>query len=278
MPIDDGPWAVTPLRNAQPWWRPFVAGAAIAALALALMVWQVVVRGPFIAADWHVHELLEPHVPEGTGKTLLNVLSRPGQRWLTVPILLAAGAFVAWRQRRPQPVIAVLVGLGAAYLVGKAVKDGLGRTPPYRDIDILHGVGEAFPSGHAANAALTWALLAVLLFGRRGLRPDPRLLRRGLLAAALLAAVVGAIMVVMDYHWLSDIVGGWTVGLLVLMLTMLALGPPTSREESADDERGRDGGQTLAAAGETEPISGGPEHRDGRARRGGESGLGLGPP
>jgi membrane-associated phospholipid phosphatase len=253
------------------WWLPYATGAALATGVLVVLVWQVVVRGPIVAADWPLHELLTTRVPDGAGRVVLDSLARPGQRWLTLPLLLVVGAWVSWRQRRLQPMLAVLTGLGTAYLVGKTVKDGLSRTPPYKDVDILHGVGEAFPSGHAANAAMTWALISVLLFGASGLWPNRRRLRHGLAVSAGLAVLVGAIMVVMDYHWLSDVPGGWVVGLLALMLALLALGPAPSLE----NEHTRDGGQSLATAGQAEPVRGGAADGDGSADRLREDRLGL---
>jgi membrane-associated phospholipid phosphatase len=238
------------------WWLPYAAAAAVSALVLAVMVWQVVTRGPFVALDWRVHEFLSPHVPDGAGKAALDTLARPGQRWLTLPILLATAAFVSWKQRRKRPLIAALAGLASAYIVGKTIKDALARTPPYRDIDILHGVGEAFPSGHAANAAMTWALITVLVFGTRGLRPHRGRRNIGLAVSVLLAVLAGTIMVVMDYHWLSDIPGGWTVGIFALIVALLVLGPPV--ESSAEDDGARDRGDALAPAGEAEPVGGGP--------------------
>lgn len=263
-------------RAADQWWLPYATGAVLAATVLAVMVWQVVIRGPFIAADWRAHEVFTPQVPQGAGQVILDTLSRPGQRWLTLPLLLVAGAWVSWKQKRARPLLAVLAGLGTAYLVGKAVKDALSRTPPYRDIDILHGLGEAFPSGHAANAALTWALLSVLFFGVRGLYPDRRWLRRGLLISAGLVVLVGVIMVVMDYHWISDIPGGWTVGLLALMIAMLALGSPSER--STLDQSRRDGGQAVPTAGDAKPISGRTADGDQATDRVSQNRFRLGPP
>jgi membrane-associated phospholipid phosphatase len=258
------------LSTANAWWLPYAAGAAAAAGTLLLMVWQVVVRGPLVTLDWSVHEVLTEHVPTGAGQAFLDTLARAGQRWLTLPLLLALGAWVSWRQRRLRPMLAVLAGLGSAYLVGKTIKDGLGRTPPYKDVDILHGVGEAFPSGHAANAAMTWALISIMLFGARGVWPNRERLRIGLVISAGLSALVGSIMVVMDYHWLSDIPGGWMVGLFSLMLALIAFGPPLHQ-----DERGGDGRQALAAAGQAETVRGGSADGDGSTDRLRQDPLGL---
>lgn len=259
------------LSTAKAWWLPYAAGAAVAAGALLLMVWQVVSRGPLVSVDWSVHEVLTSHVPTGAGQALLDTLSRPGQRWLTLPLLLALGAWVSWRQRRVRPLLAVLVGLGSAYLVGKTIKDGLARTPPYKDVDILHGVGEAFPSGHAANTAMTWVLISIMLFGVRGVWPNRERLRLALVVSAGVSALVGTIMVVMDYHWLSDIPAGWMVGLFSLMLALITYGPCASDQ----DERGGDGRQALAAAGQAETVRCGSADGDGSTDRLRQNPLGL---
>lgn len=259
------------LSTADAWWLPYAVGAVAAAVALLVMVWQLVVRGPLVGVDWPVHQTLTEHVPTGAGQIVLDTLSRPGQRWLTLPLLLAFGAWMSWRQRRLRPMLAVLVGLGSAFLVGKTIKYALARTPPYKDVDILHGVGEAFPSGHAANAAMTWALISIMLFGARGVWPNRERLRIGLAVSAGLSALVGTIMVVMDYHWLSDIPGGWLVGVFSLMLALIAFGP----RRSDQDERGGHGRQALAATGQAETVRSGSAHGDGRTDRLRQDPLGL---
>lgn len=218
------------------WWLPYALGAVLAAAALLVMIWQLVARGPFVAVDWQIHEYFYSRFGEGTAKTVRDWLSRPGQRWFTLPVLLAVGAYVSWRQKWLRPLLAVGVGLGTAYLLGKWTKEGLNRTPPFKDVDILHGVGEAFPSGHVANATYTWALITLLLFGTRGLWPNRRRVYLGYAVTAALVVLVGAIMVINDYHWLTDVPGGIAIGLVALMAAMLAWGPAdrTVDEHSAD--------------------------------------------
>lgn len=225
------------------WWWPYALGTVLATIALLVMIWQLVVRGPFVALDWQIHEYFFSRFDDGTAKDVRDWLSRPGQRWFTLPVLLAAGAFVSWRQQWLRPLFAVVVGLGTAYLLGKWTKEGLSRTPPFRDVDILHGVGEAFPSGHVANATYTWALITLLFFGTRGLWPNRRRVYLGFAVTAGLVVLVGTIMVINDYHWLTDVPGGIAIGLIALMAAMLAWGPadraverpPADRPESTDE-------------------------------------------
>lgn len=222
------------------WWLPYVIGAILATAALVVMIWQVVVRGPLVAVDWQIHEYFSPRVGDGAGKVALDWLSRPGQRWLTLPVILAVGAYVSWRQQRLRPLIAVVVGLGTAYLLGKWTKEGLGRTPPFKDVDILHGVGEAFPSGHVANATYTWALITLLLYGTRGLWPNRHRVYIGFAISAGLVVLVSGVMVINDYHWLSDVPGGIAIGLIALMAALITWGPAETVNEPPADSRSSD--------------------------------------
>jgi aminoglycoside 6'-N-acetyltransferase len=100
------------------------------------------------------------------------------------------------------------------------------RTPPADGIDILHGNGQAFPSGHTANATFTWTFLVVVLFGSRGLKPDPVRFRRWLPIAIAWMLLASTLMVLLDYHWLSDIPGGWALGALAASVAALVLYAP----------------------------------------------------
>jgi membrane-associated phospholipid phosphatase len=214
-------------RPARRWWvAPLFTGLSMAAL-LGFLTWQVVVRGPAIAWDWPLHTYVDPRQPGGAGREVLNaVASLGGQRLYTLPILVAVGAFVAWKQRSVRVLVAVGFGLATVFFVGYWIKFGLGRTPPHTGVDILHGEGQAFPSGHTANATLTWFLIVIILFGSRGWRPDPRLFRRWIPAAVAIVFVSGMLMTLLDYHWLSDVPGGSILGGLALSVATAVLRAP----------------------------------------------------
>lgn len=215
-------------RRNWPWWAPSALTAFVAAAVLGLMTWQVVADGPFVAWDWPVHAYVDARQPGGVTRSLLNALaSLGGQRVYTLPIIAAVGLWVAYRQRRLQPLIAIGAGLATVFFIGYWIKFGLARTPPASGQDVLHGVGQAFPSGHAANATLTWLLVVIVLFGTHGLRPDPVRFRRYLALAVAGVIVASGLMTALDYHWLSDIPGGWALGLLALMVSVTVLHAPS---------------------------------------------------
>ncbi|WP_166346882.1 phosphatase PAP2 family protein [Phytoactinopolyspora limicola] len=234
----DGPGQdTTGSRNAAPvgwwisgagrWWLlPLISGLATAAL-LAFLTWQVVVRGPLIAWDWPLHVYVDARQPSGFPREVLNgIASLGGQRLYTLPIVVSVGAWVAWKQRNIRPLIAIGAGLATVFFIGYWIKFSLARTAPHTGVDILHGEGQAFPSGHTANATLTWILIVVVLFGAQGWKPDQRRLRFWGTVALTVVFVSGMLMTLLDYHWFSDIPGGWLLGGLALAVSLAVLRLP----------------------------------------------------
>ncbi|GAA2908195.1 hypothetical protein GCM10020221_00360 [Streptomyces thioluteus] len=95
-----------------------------------------------------------------------------------------------------------------------AAKIGMGRLGPHYATEIgsneMFAGGDIFPSGHTANAVVTWGVLAYLA-------TTPRARRIASVSAALLALGVGMTTVYLGTHWMSDVTLGWTAGLLVLL-------------------------------------------------------------
>jgi len=224
------PPAPDPQPLDKPWWATAVWSGLLAVIALALMTWQVLVSGPFVAWDWSVHEYVDPHVPDGWLLFALDEVSNiGGQRQHTLPVLFAVGLWIAYKWRWFRPLIAICAGLATIFFIGYAIKFGLARTPPADGIDMLHGDGQAFPSGHTANATFTWIILVIVWLGPRGLHPDPVRFRRWLAIAGAWILVTSGLMVLLDYHWISDIPGGWALGALATSVAVAVLNAPPTR-------------------------------------------------
>ena len=101
-------------------------------------------------------------------------------------------------------LVTVLAGMEASML---GVKDLVGRVRPAFD-PAAATLGPSFPSGHSATAAAFYAA-AALIIGRTLRRPA----RQFVIAAAIgIAVAVAASRVLLDLHWLSDVVGGLALG------------------------------------------------------------------
>lgn len=133
-----------------------------------------------------------------------------GAREVLVPLLIVAGAALSARRRTPGPLV-MLVGsyVGMAAVVG-LVKALLHRPEP---LDLPGEIGRSFPSGHAAQAVLVYGMLATIVAA------GPVASRARAAGAVLATAACGAMsfaMLFREAHWLSDMVGGYAIGLVWL--------------------------------------------------------------
>jgi membrane-associated phospholipid phosphatase len=129
----------------------------------------------------------------------------------TTPVVLGLGVVLGVRElvrvpNRSIPAFLLLVTLGDS-LITNVVKQVVDRARP--DITpAAASLGPSFPSGHSSTAAAFYAAVALLV--ARG-RPGGE---RALLAAGAVgvAVAVACSRVMLDLHWLSDVVAGVALG------------------------------------------------------------------
>ncbi|MGW6939105.1 phosphatase PAP2 family protein [Streptomyces xanthophaeus] len=116
----------------------------------------------------------------------------------------------AWRLAAWASVTAV-----AGALTGVLVKSVVERARPHLPDPVAHAPGFSFPSGHAMTAVTSCAVLLLVL-----LPLVPRAWHPLAWALAVISVVgVGCTRVALGVHWVSDVVGGWLLGLAVVAAT-----------------------------------------------------------
>jgi len=99
-------------------------------------------------------------------------------------------------------------------------KQLFGRARPELIEQLTHAGSASFPSGHAANSAAIYLTMAILLTQS----PADRTQRFYAVAAAvILAFTTGFSRIYLGVHWPSDVLAGWSFGVL-WALAWLALG------------------------------------------------------
>ncbi|WP_328316708.1 phosphatase PAP2 family protein [Streptomyces sp. NBC_00388] len=182
------------------------------AFYLAIVV-AVLSTSWLVELDWKVM-LFRPYQQWPQLHAFLDYFVVLGQRGPTAVMVAAWLGWRSWRQHTLRPLLTLGAALLLLNITVGAVKLGLGRLGPHYATQIgsaeLFAGGDIFPSGHTANAVVTWGILAYLA--------TTPLARRWLsVGSSALALGVGATTVYLGTHWLSDVLLGWAAGLLVLL-------------------------------------------------------------
>jgi undecaprenyl-diphosphatase len=135
-----------------------------------------------------------------------KVITALGSAPVTLLVTLAA-AVVFGLTRRWAELVVTLVAVGLTFVSVWELKDFLGRPRP--EDALISENGNAFPSGHAAHSVIyPWLALTFVVRVRRGLANATAIV----VAGALLAGAIGLSRVYLGVHYLSDVNGGWALG------------------------------------------------------------------
>ncbi|MET7292850.1 phosphatase PAP2 family protein [Streptomyces griseoloalbus] len=191
--------------------RVVLFGATLA-FYLAI-VWAVLITSWLVRLDWQVM-FFRPYQQWSEIHAFVDYYVVLGQRGPTAVMVAAWLGWRSWRQHTLRPLLALGVSLLLLNVTVGAAKYGMGRLGPHYATEIGSNEmwlgGDIFPSGHTANAVVTWGILAYLASTPRA--------RRWLSAlSAVVSLGVGLSTVYIGTHWLSDVVLGWVAGLLILL-------------------------------------------------------------
>jgi undecaprenyl-diphosphatase len=202
-------------------WLQWLVGLTLLVVLVALSVG--VVTGSRLV-DWD--EAVFQWVPQVRRPGLTSVLDWwvvLGQRAVCLAIAVIWLGLRWWRTRDARPLGVLLVATLLTNVAVGGMKEMVGRLGPLQlgvnaglpgasDIFTVHGT--IFPSGHTANAVVTWGVL-VLVAGRYR--------RTGAVLATVVAVTVGLTTVYLGTHWITDVVAGWCAGGLVLLVLPAAM-------------------------------------------------------
>ncbi|WP_328867575.1 phosphatase PAP2 family protein [Streptomyces sp. NBC_00304] len=182
------------------------------AFYLAIVI-AVLMSSWLVTLDWKVM-LFRPYQQWPQIHAFLDYYVVLGQRGPTAVMVACWLGWRSWRQHTLRPLLTLGASLLLLNVTVGAVKYGLGRLGPHYATQIgsaeLFAGGDIFPSGHTANAVVTWGILAYLA-------ATPRARRYLSAMSAVVSLGVGLTTVYLGTHWLSDVVLGWAAGLLILL-------------------------------------------------------------
>ncbi len=212
-----------------------LALVAVVAGGLLLALLAVVVRSTDVLAgiDSSVAEWGNHHASAWTHDAL-TLVTYLGETW-TVVIVAVVVALVEIARTRNRWVVPFLLAVivGDKLLTG-TVKELVDRARPALE-PIAATLGPSFPSGHTSTAAASWAAFALVAGRWWGRRAWPALAG---LAVGIAVAVAGS-RVLLDVHWLTDVLGGLALGWAWFAACAIAFGGRLLRFGAAAQAAGR---------------------------------------
>lgn len=219
----------------------------LVAVPFGLLLDQVVREGPFTRLDTAAANNLHEWVRRsGTAVDVLKVVTFTGSPpWLA--LLVVAAVVYTLRRHRWRLALFLVVTSLAGGVIDTAVKVAVDRDRPSIEAPVATARGKSFPSGHAMSSTVVYGALVLVLIPAL-----PRRRRRPTVAAAVLLVVtIGVTRLALGVHYISDVLGGFVLGLAWLAASTAAFSVWRV-------ERGRPGvvameGLEPEAAGDLEP-------------------------
>ncbi|WP_433660385.1 phosphatase PAP2 family protein [Nocardia sp. CA-128927] len=211
---------------------PLAVPAAVLAVFVVGLTSNVIGKDGLTAIDAPISDWAIAHrngVLTPLAKTISNLGGTVAMTILAVLAVLVLG----WRGYRRAAALIAATGLGAWVLVDGG-KNLIGRTrPPIHD-HLVVKTNFAYPSGHSLGSIAVIGVLAILLIPRLR-RPAARWIVG--IAATIFVAAVGLSRIYLGVHWPTDVLGGWSLGALWVILCFSAYRYFIQRQDRLEQPR-----------------------------------------
>ena len=206
--------AERPRHTLTPLIAVIVAAAVFTVLLVLVRLHWSVLESVDHGAAVHLNNLIAGHA---TLVTVVKAITSLGGTAVLAGVIGVAVLGLLIRRRWRLALYLLVTGAGALVLV-PVLKSLVGRLRPVVAHPIAHGTGNSFPSGHTLGSMVCYgALFLVFLPAARG-----RWRRVFTVTIVALIALVGVSRILLGVHYVSDVIGGWAIGITWLGITAFA--------------------------------------------------------
>ena len=214
-----GAWEFTRQRFSREAWHGLALTGAFIVVVGMIFLFAEITEGwmdqeALYRIDQSVNASIRTVLSDGTVQAI-NAVTYLGDTLVVLPIVLVLlVVFVVRKQQWRLVSLLTVVGLGSGLMwtlklvFGRGRPEGLLSTP----------TSASFPSGHTFTAVVVYGFLIYLVW-RWTDRPALRVPLTILLTLVILG--VGLSRVLLSVHWVSDVLGGFTIGLAWLVFGLV---------------------------------------------------------
>ena len=183
----------------------------------ALVTQQVLANTWIRRLDEWIYERDFLLITPGKTPTMVMLVDDLGLRSITAIFLMITAIFISRRFKSWRPINLSILSLVLLNLVVGVSKLLFGRSKPSSGFDLVFtDSGLSYPSGHAANAVLTWGIMAYLIFRYSHKEPFEGLRLTWFVSIITIGVCLASLY--RNTHWFSDLLGGLFIGSALLVL------------------------------------------------------------
>lgn len=198
----------------------FAAALSLIAIPFAWLVTEILEREDLVEFDEAVsHQLFEAKLDYPFLSDVFNFISYLGHPiWFW--FLVGLTCLFLWRRHQNKLIAFLLTSTIGGSLVNTAVKWSVDRPrPTFRDpAAVTFQTGKSFPSGHAMSSTIAYGALLLIFLP---LIPAKRR-KWAFVAYGALVLLIGIARLALGVHYVSDVAGGYMLGLAWLTLSVAA--------------------------------------------------------
>jgi len=218
------------LQHVHPRLAPLIATIGIVGLASCLLIlfvlaelFEEVLEREAFAFDTNFLLWLHQFASPGVDNVMLTI-TRLGNPNVVVIIVVVSFAILWWRRYYQEAKIFALACLGA-FILNTGLKLLFTKHRPTLWTQLITETSFSFPSGHALGSLVLYGFLAYLLATHY-----PRFSKFIYGMAVAMIASIGISRLYLGVHWPTDVIAGYGVGFLWLMMCIAMLKLQKMRE------------------------------------------------
>jgi undecaprenyl-diphosphatase len=150
--------------------------------------------------------------------SIANIITNIGGTAVMIILALITGLIFLYKRRWRSAAI-MIISIGTTGFFVGLMKELFLRVRPENALHVIVN-DPSFPSGHAAMAAAFFVAFAYVMAPKI----HSRIWRELFIAGSVLAVIIiGLTRLILNVHWFSDVLAGWSLGVFVTTGTILLI-------------------------------------------------------
>lgn len=193
--------------------RKYIFASLFAVILITIMTWIVtIVRGEMPFLDQWTRSFVKT-VADTSIYTFFRLITELGSKSFLIPFTIVMAIIIWWLFKDGLPAIIFSGGTLTAHIINMLIKKIVARERPMIYIE-ANAEGFSFPSGHSMITMVCYGFLMYLITKKVIFSLKIMVVQ---ISIALLIFLIGFSRYIINVHFLTDIITGFTFGFLILM-------------------------------------------------------------